>query len=77
MTPKSIMKIGFFLVLWFVVGLFAIPLFLRSVRKILNSETLLIVSLGFCCLMAVISTQVGFSAAFWCFRHGKYLSRDG
>ena len=70
----SIMKIGFFLVLWFVVGLFAIPLFLRSVRKILNSETLLIVSLGFCCLMAVISTQVGFSAAFGAFVMGSILA---
>ena len=70
----SIMKIGFFLVLWFVVGLFAIPLFLRSVRKILNSDTLLIVSLGFCCLMAVISTQVGFSAAFGAFVMGSILA---
>ncbi len=70
----SIMKIAFFLVLWFVVGLFAIPLFLRSVRKILNSETLLIVSLGFCCLMAVISTQVGFSAAFGAFVMGSILA---
>ena len=70
----SIMKIGFFLVLWFVVGLFAIPLFFRSVRKILNSETLLIVSLGFCCLMAVISTQVGFSAAFGAFVMGSILA---
>ena len=70
----SIMKIGFFLVLWFVVGLFAIPLFLRSARKILNSETLLIVSLGFCCLMAVISTQVGFSAAFGAFVMGSILA---
>ena len=70
----SIMKIGFFLVLWFVVGLFAIPLFLRSVRKILNSETLLIVSLGFCCLMAVISTKVGFSAAFGAFVMGSILA---
>lgn len=70
----SIMKIGFFLVLWFVVGLFAIPLFLRSVRKTLNNETLLIVSLGFCCLMAVTSTQVGFSAAFGAFVMGSILA---
>lgn len=70
----SIMKIGFFLVLWFVVGLFVIPLFLRSVRKILNNETLLIVALGFCCLMSVISTQVGFSAAFGAFVMGSILA---
>ena len=70
----SILKIGFFLVLWFVVGLFVIPLFLRSVRKILNNETLLVVALGLCCLMAVVSTQVGFSAAFGAFVMGSIMA---
>ncbi|MCR5076580.1 MAG: cation:proton antiporter [Prevotella sp.] len=70
----SLAKIGFFLVLWFVIGLFAIPLFLRSVRRFLNNETLLVVSLGFCCLMAVVSTQVGFSAAFGAFVMGSILA---
>ena len=60
---NSVMKIGFFIVLWFVIGLFAIPLILRSVRQHLNNETLLIVALGLCCFMAVVSTEVGFSAA--------------
>lgn len=58
----SVLRIGFFLVLWFIVGIFAIPLFLRSVRKFINGETLLIVSLGLCCGMAVLSTKVGFQA---------------
>ncbi len=71
---SSVGRIGFFLVLWFVIGLFAIPLILRSVRRFLNSETLLIVALGLCCLMAVISTQVGFSAAFGAFVMGSILA---
>lgn len=70
----SVMKIGFFLVLWFVVGIFAVPLFLRLTRKLINSETLLIVSLGLCCLMAVISTKVGFSSAFGAFVMGSILA---
>jgi len=70
----SIMKIGFFLVLWLVVGIFAIPLFLRSVRKLINSEVLLIVSLGLCCAMAVFSTKVGFSSAFGAFIMGSILA---
>lgn len=70
----SLIKIVFFLVLWFVIGLFAIPLILRSVRKYLNNETLLIVALGLCCLMAVLSTEVGFSAAFGAFVMGSILS---
>ncbi len=70
----SVVKIGFFLVLWLVVGIFAIPLFLRSVRKLINSEVLLIVSLGLCCAMAVFSTQVGFSSAFGAFIMGSILA---
>ena len=71
---ESVLMIGFFLVLWFVIGLFAIPSFLRKTRSILNSETLLIVSLGLCFLMAVISTKVGFSAAFGSFVMGSILA---
>ncbi len=70
----SIMKIGFFLILWLVVGIFAIPLFLRQVRKLINSEVLLIVSLGLCCAMAVFSTKVGFSSAFGAFIMGSILA---
>ena len=70
----SIMKIGFFLVLWLVVGIFAVPLFLRKVRTLINSEVLLIVSLGLCCAMAVFSTKVGFSSAFGAFIMGSILA---
>ena len=71
---ESVIKIGFFLVLWLVVGIFAIPLFLRSVRRLINSEVLLIVSLGLCCAMAVFSTKVGFSSAFGAFIMGSILA---
>ncbi len=70
----SIMKIGFFLVLWLVVGIFAIPIFLRKVRWLINSEVLLVVSLGLCCAMAVVSTKVGFSSAFGAFIMGSILA---
>ena len=70
----SILKIAFFLVLWLVVGIFAVPLFLRSVRKLVNAEVLLIVSLGLCCAMAVFSTKVGFSSAFGAFIMGSILA---
>lgn len=70
----SIVKIVFFLILWFVVGIFVVPLVLRSVRKLINDETLLIVSLGLCCLMAVLSTKVGFSSAFGAFVMGSIMS---
>ncbi len=71
---ESVLKIGFFLVLWFVVGIYAIPLFLRSVRRLIDDETLLVLSLGLCCAMAVISTKVGFSSAFGAFVMGSILA---
>ena len=70
----SVMRIVFFLVLWLVVGIFAIPLFLRQVRHLINNEVLLIVSLGLCCAMAVFSTKVGFSSAFGAFIMGSILA---
>jgi len=70
----SILKIVFFLVLWLVVGIFAVPLFLRSVRKLINDEVLLVVALGLCCAMAVFSTKVGFSSAFGAFIMGSILA---
>ena len=70
----SVVSIVFFLVLWFVVGIFAVPLFLRSVRRFITGETLLIVSLGLCCFMAVLSAEVGFSAAFGAFVMGSILA---
>ena len=70
----SVVRIGFFLVLWFVVGIFAIPWLLRSSRTLINNETLLIIALGLCCAMAVVSTKVGFSSAFGAFVMGSILA---
>jgi len=71
---QSMLRIAFFLILWFVIGIFLIPWILRSSRKLINNETLLIVSLGLCCMMAVISTQAGFSSAFGAFVMGSILA---
>lgn len=70
----SVMKIGFFLILWLVVGIFVVPLFLKSVRKLINNEVLLIMALGLCCAMAVFSSAVGFSSAFGAFIMGSILA---
>ena len=70
----SVLKIVFFLILWLVVGIFAVPLFLRSVRRLINDEVLLVVALGLCCAMAVFSSKVGFSSAFGAFIMGSILA---
>lgn len=74
MMIESVGKIVFFLVLWFVVGIFLIPPFLRKTRRLMNDETLVVVTLGLCCAMAVLSTTVGFSSAFGAFVMGSILA---
>ena len=70
----SILKLAFFLVLWFVVGIYLIPLFLRKVRSLMSNETMLITALALCFGMVVIASAVGFSAAFGAFIMGSILA---
>ena len=71
---QSILKLGFFLVLWFVVGLFLIPVLLRKARRLMSGETLLVVSLGLCFGMVVFAAAMGFSPAFGAFIMGSILA---
>ena len=70
----SILKLLFFLILWFVVGIYGIPLFLKRVRKLMSDETLLIVSLALCFGMVYLAALVGFSPGFGAFIMGSILS---
>ncbi|WP_300702226.1 cation:proton antiporter [Bacteroides sp.] len=71
---ESIAKLLFFLILWFVVGIYVIPGFLKRCRKLMSEETLLIVSLGLCFGMVVLASHTGFSAAFGAFIMGSILA---
>lgn len=70
----SIGKLLFFLILWFVVGIYLIPELLKRCRKLMSEETLLIVSLGLCFGMVVMAARTGFSAAFGAFIMGSILA---
>ena len=70
----SIGKLVFFLVLWFVVGIYLIPLFLKKTKSLMSDETMLIVALGLCFGMVVLASSVGFSAAFGAFIMGSILA---
>ena len=70
----GLLRLGFFLVLWFVVGLYFIPIILRKSRRFLNDETLLILALALCFMMAVMAVDSGFSAAFGAFVVGSILA---
>lgn len=70
----SIGKLLFFLLLWFVVGIYVIPTFFKRTKLLMNDEMMLIVSLGLCLFMVVFATQVGFSSALGAFVMGSILA---
>lgn len=70
----SVAKLCFFLCLWYVLGIFALPSFFRKAASWMDKETLLIVSLGLCFGMVVFAEKVGFSAALGAFLMGSLLS---
>ncbi len=70
----SIVKLIFFLILWFVVGIYVIPTFFKRAKKYINDETLLIISIGLCFGMVIIANNVGFSSALGAFVIGSILS---
>lgn len=70
----SLLQLGFFLVLWFVVGIFIVPTLLRRTRRLISNESLLIVSIACCFLMVVLAAQVGYSTAFGAFMMGSILA---
>ncbi|RZL30512.1 MAG: sodium:proton antiporter, partial [Pedobacter sp.] len=69
-----ILKLAFFLVLWFLGGIFLIPTFLKATRKLMNDETMLIVSLALCLIMVLLAVKVGFSPALGAFIMGSILA---
>lgn len=70
----SMLKLVFFLVLWFLLGIFFIPTILRTFSKLLNEETLLIVALALCFLLVVLAADAGFSPALGAFVMGSLLA---
>ncbi|MBQ0049559.1 MAG: cation:proton antiporter [Bacteroidales bacterium] len=70
----SMLKLVFFLGLWFVVGIFVLPMFLKKNSKFINSETLLIFTVGVCFLMVMLASESGYSPAFGAFMMGSILA---
>lgn len=71
---QSILKLLFFLCLWFISGIFLLPTFFKWVKRLINEETLLVISLGLCLLMVVVATYTGFSAPLGAFIMGSILA---
>ena len=70
----SVLKLGFFLVLWFLMGIYLLPSLLKKLSKHISDETLLIISIALCLGMVLFAANVGFSAALGAFIMGSILA---
>lgn len=71
---KKVGVLAITLVVWFIVGILIIPTLLRKVKKYLNDETLIILSLGLCLGMVLTAEEAGFSSALGAFVMGTILA---
>lgn len=70
----KVLNLALFLLLWFTLGIFFIPTFFRKINKYLTNEVLVVISLGLCLLMVVITVQAGISEALGAFVMGSILA---
>lgn len=70
----TILKLLFFLVLWFLVGIYLLPSFLKRAKKLFDDETTIIFAVGLCFGMVILATQVGFSAELGAFVMGSIIA---
>jgi CPA2 family monovalent cation:H+ antiporter-2 len=70
----TILKLLFFLALWFIAGIFLLPTLLKKAKPLLDEETLLVLAIGLCLGMVVLATQVGFSAELGAFIMGSIIA---
>lgn len=71
---RNVLKLSFFLVIWFTVGIYLLPTLFKRFRSIISDEMLLIISMGLCFLMAIFSVKSGFSLALGAFVMGSILA---
>lgn len=70
----TVAKLLFFLILWFLLGIFLIPTLLKKIKPLVDDEILLIVSIGLCLGMVLIAVNVGFSAELGAFVMGSIIA---
>lgn len=70
----SILKLSFFLIMWFTVGIFIIPTLFKRFKRYISDEQMLIIAMGLCFAMVLFSINSGFSAALGAFVMGSILA---
>ncbi len=70
----STLKLIFFLILCFVIGIYLVPTFLDKITRFLNDEMLLLITISLCFGMVLLATYSGFSSALGAFLMGSILA---
>ena len=70
----KVVDLAITLVAWFICGILIIPTLIRKLKKHLNDETLIILSLGLCLGMVLTAEEAGFSSALGAFVMGSILA---
>ena len=70
----SVLKLVFFLLVWYVGGVFLIPTVLKWSRKFMSEETLTVFAVGLCFFMVWLANKAGFSSALGAFIMGSILA---
>ena len=70
----TVAKLLFFLSLWFLLGIFLLPTFLKKIKNLVDDEILLILAIGLCLGMVLVATNVGFSAELGAFVMGSIIA---
>lgn len=73
----STLKLLFFLIMCFVVGIYIIPTLLKKLNGFLNDEMLLLISIALALSMVFLAVYSGFSSALGAFIMGSILSETG
>ena len=63
-----------YLVIWLVLGIYFVPTFLDKAMELISDETLTLLSLGFCFLMAILANSLGFSMELGAFLAGSFFA---
>lgn len=71
---SSILKLSFFLIIWFTVGIFMIPTLFKKFKRYISDEQMLVIAMGLCFFMVLFSINSGFSAALGAFVMGSILA---
>ena len=70
----SILKLLFFLTVWFTVGVFVLPSLFNRLRTLISDELMLVIAMALCFMMAIFSVKSGFSMALGAFVMGSILA---